>query len=284
MCHSLNAYSEWVLQNYSDLWKNTIKNLSTCNSSGNVSMLYVANYLFQTNKIQWAVDPVYGAGNISTPNDAADYLPELDLILLSHAHPDHFDTQLLGQLCKKKNILIAVPDFMMDVFLSQVDEVNCEVIEVTPGTVINIKGLTATAFNSIHYDEAKNGEEKIGCDELGWLVEIDNHRLLLPVDIRNYNARSQLPDFGQIDYFFSHVWLGRGKALDVNDDFLNTFCQFVADFNAKNVYFGHLHDISRNETECWTYKHAALAMDRLLSLRPETQTLTLRLGQTVNLW
>lgn len=276
-------YREWILENYSLIWKQITSEYRQANDTNTVWLMDAANYLFRTAGIGWTVDPVYCAPSVSAPDNAADNLQGLDLVLLTHLHGDHFDASLLKQLCLRENLVIAVPEFMSEALLSAVDVVNCDLRIVSSGNIITVGNLKATAFDSIHFDEPADSGETMGCSELGWLIEVNEKRILMPGDIRNYNLNHQLPNFGHIDWLFAHLWLGRGKAMTFEEDDLNNFCRFVGHFQADNLCFTHLHEISRNPEDYWSFTHAGLAMDRLLAIHPETRTMAARTGQRINL-
>ncbi len=65
---------------------------------------------------------------------------------------------------------------------------------------------------------------------------------------------------------------------------MSDFCRFVTDFDADNVVFAHLHEVSRDPDNYWSYMHAGLIMDHLLMLKPEIHAVALRTGQKVTLW
>lgn len=62
------------------------------------------------------------------------------------------------------------------------------------------------------------------------------------------------------------------------------FCRFMTQFNAARICLGHLHEVSREGSEYWSYAHAGLLMDQLLALRSETMTVTARTGMSLELW
>ena len=278
------VYREWVLANYHLIWKQVTSEYQQNHDGGRLWLLDAANYLFQTAGVRWAIDPAYCAPFIFAPDGAADALQCLDLVLLTHIHPDHFDLSLVKQLCRREDLIIAVPDFMSEALLAKVDVVNCDLRIVNSETIITVGDLKATAFESIHFNESFDGDAVIGCDELGWMIEVDGKRIMMPVDVRNYNQLHQFPDFGHIDWLFAHFWLGSGKAISFEEKEMDDFCRFICHFNSSHVCFTHLYEISRDPDNYWTFMHTGIAMDRLSATNPEMQTTVLRTGQKIKLW
>lgn len=69
-------------------WKHSV-------DGGHCWLLNAAGYLMYTDGVRWAVDPAYGPHIMPTPELAGDDLSNLDLVLLTHTHSDHFDLTLL---------------------------------------------------------------------------------------------------------------------------------------------------------------------------------------------
>ena len=277
-------YKEWILENYPLIWKQITTEYQQNRNGGRVWMLDAANYLFQTAQVRWAVDPVYSALFVSAPDDVANDLQGLDLVLLTHLHGDHFDVSLLKQLCRCEHLVIAVPEFMSEALLAEVDDVECDLRIVSSGSIITVGDLKATAFDSIHFDEPGDDGKSIGCNELGWLIEVDGKRILMPCDVRNYKLYHQLSDSGHINWLFAHLWLGRGKSIVFDKEDLDNYCRYVGHFHADNVCFTHLHEISRELDDYWSFTHAGLVMDRLLAFNPGMRSMAVRTGQGVTLW
>ena len=275
-----DEYSEYLLARYPSIWSEAT---SECADSGASAlwMLYAANYLFRTGSVRWAVDPVYSAHFIDVPENASEDLSFLDLALLSHLHADHCDLALLAQLCRNEKLVLAVPDHMEEWVLSRLEKPKCDIRVVRPGDTVEVKGLRATAFESLHFDETPHNGEKFGCDETGWLVEVDDKRILMPGDVRDYSMNRKLPDFSHVDLLLAHLWLGRRKALDFGEEDLIPFIDFVASFDADKVYLAHLNEISREPEDYWTLAHAGLVMHHALSKFPEIRVSPLVTGEKI---
>jgi L-ascorbate metabolism protein UlaG (beta-lactamase superfamily) len=279
-----DEYALWLLENYPSMWKYSISDCRSDDDSAALWMLYSSAYLFRTAGVRWTVDPVYSEWSLENPLSAADDLDFLDLVLLTHEHADHCDLPLISRLCRRKELTLVVPSHLEERVLGNAEIVNCDFRVVSPGDIIIVKGLKATAFDSLHFDENPQPGDPVGCEETGWLVEVDDRRLLFPGDIRNYSLWCDLPDFGAIDFLFAHLWLGRRKAMTFTDSDLNSFAKFVASFRAQNVFLAHLCEISRVPEDYWTLKHAELAADRISTISPGTETTPLVTGRRINLW
>ena len=263
-----NKYSACLLERYPSIWKGVSSECANAGASA-LWMLYAANYLFRTGTVRWAVDPVYSAHFIDVPENVAEDLSFLDLVLLSHLHADHCDLKLLAQLCRNEKLVMTIPEHMVERVLPNLGTPKCDIRIVRPGDTVEVQGLRATAFESLHFDETTYNGEKFGCDETGWLVEVDEMRILMPGDVRDYSMNRKLPDFGHIDLLLAHLWLGRGKALNFSEEDLIRFIDFVASFDADKACIAHLNEISREPEDYWTLAHAGLIMHHALSKFPE---------------
>ena len=279
------AYRDWVLANYPALWDRATDAYRRADGrdGGRVWLLEAASYLFRTAGVCWAVDPAYSAHFVPTPPDAAADIPDLDLMLLTHQHADHVDRTLIRQFAAREGLILAVPDSMVDLLREELRGARCVVEVVRSGDCVNVGALSATAFASMHFERAADGSGQTGVPELGWLVEVQGQRILLPGDVRTY-APDVLPDFGPVDWGFAHVWLGRGRSLTFDEADLDRYCRYVVGLNAAHVCLAHLLEISRDEHNYWSFAHAGLVAGRLLALSPLTEVTIARAGQQVELW
>lgn len=283
---SKDEYIYRVNEQYSSIWEKITQECRDESKMGAVWMLSAANYLFRINDVRWAVDPVYSAPNIPTPEYAADNLDFLDLALLTHAHSDHCDKELIAQLCRKKDFVLAVPAHMEEYALEKVDVINCDIRIVEPRDTICVGRLKATAFNSCHFDFSGTVCEKNGCEETGWLVDVNDKTLLFPGDIRDYSVFEMFSDFGRIDWLFAHFWLGRHKAFTFEAKDVNAFVDFMGAFGAENVCLTHLLETSRAYSapaDYWTLEHAEIVMEVFLQRFPKSSITTLTTGERIDL-
>ena len=127
----------------------------------------------------------------------------LNFVLLTHRHGDHFDPELMKRY---PHLIWIVPDHLADEVKTHVRP---NMMVVKDGDVIRRGEIVIHAFSSLHYDAGTN----LGVDETGYFVEANGKRLMMPGDVREYNA-ARYPAFEGITHFFSHVWLGRKNALN----------------------------------------------------------------------
>lgn len=244
---------------YPHTWHQLIDGWDADASGSAAWLTYSANYLLQTAGVRWALDPfslLSRVGSTFQPNFATD-LASLQLVVLSHKHSDHFDTQLLTALVPL-NLTWVVPEFMLTAVSGLGLTKFAQVIVPEIGVPIHFSGLTLIPFNALHIRGSN------GVPELGYLADFGGKRWLFPGDTRTYDFVA-LPDFGKLDGVFAHLWLGKAQALTPNPPLLNNFYQFFSAFKARHIVITHLYELGRNADDCWTRMHYA-AVKRQLQL------------------
>lgn len=220
-----------------------------------------ANYFFKTGGVKWAVDPAF-----TVPRDRSSFacidadavMKSLDFILLTHRHADHFDPELMK---KYPELLWIVPDHMEEEICGY-GRFNLRVVK--PGDVIRRGEIVIHAFSSLHYDAGTT----VGVEETGYFIEAMGHRIMLPGDVRDYDA-GKYPQFEGITHFFSHVWLGRGNALNWPcGEYPAQMAEFILAFRPEKAYLAHLLEATRPLTDMWTHAHAGLVLDALIGRQP----------------
>ena len=261
---------------YDGLWREIERGLAETDDA--FWLMGAANYLFSTGGVRWAVDPMF-----NTPRNGASLetigserakalLDTMAFVLLTHCHADHFDPKAMA-LCP--DIEWIVPDHL----LSRVPETCRNVTVIRAGDVIERRGITIRAFDSLHYDAGTT----LGVPETGYLVDTGRFRLLFPTDIRDYDA-ARLPDMGRVTHFFAHVWLGRGNALNYPcGDYPARMARFILAFKPDKIYLAHLMEAERPPEDLWTYAHAGLVLDAILTEKPEADAEIPMVGKTVRL-
>ena len=246
-------------QGYDEIWRKIEAGLAEGEDS--FFLMGPANYIFQTGGVRWAVDPAF-----TVPRDrssAACVNPDavmnsLAFILLTHRHADHFDPELMR---KYPELLWIVPEHMEEEIRGY-GEFNLLVVK--PGDVICRNGIVIHAFPSLHYDAGTT----VGVEETGYFVEANGRRLLLPGDVREYDAE-KYPRFERITHFFAHVWLGRGNALNEScGEYAAQLAAFILSFEPGRICLAHLYEATRAFPDMWTYAHAGLVMDALIAGQP----------------
>jgi len=120
-----------------------------------------------------------------------------------------------------------------------------------------------TPFNALHFSV----KCLHGVPEMGYLAEFSGKRWLFPGDTRNYDIKA-LPDFGKLDGVLAHCWLGRGKALQPDENIVSEFCQFYRSLDTARVIVTHLHDFGRGPDDFWGRNHFRLIKKHYNKLSP----------------
>jgi len=144
----------------------------------------------------------------------------------------------------------------------------------------NIKSLKITPFTSFHYRPGTLA----GTREYGYHILTDSGKsLLFPVDVRDYNA-SKFPQFGKINYMFSHVWLGDKNALNLPcEPYTGMLAEFICAFSPENAVLAHLYENGRRPDSMWSFVHAGLVTDALYARNPHIKATAPRIGKIYNL-
>lgn len=257
-------------QRYNEIWSGIEQGLAE--SEDSFYLMGPANYIFRTGGVNWAVDPAFTVPRDRSSISCIDpdaVMNSLNFILLTHRHADHFDIELMKRY---PHLLWIVPDHMEEEIRSQAD-LNLRIVK--DGDTLRMGDIVIHAFSSLHYDAGTT----TGVAETGYFVEANGHRLLLPGDVRDYDA-GRYPKFDRITHFFSHIWLGRGNALNWPcEEYPAQMARFILSFAPENIYFAHLLECTRPLTDMWTHAHAGLVMDELISRQPGARLHLPMIGQ-----
>lgn len=262
----LNRYAA----EYASVWTEIEQGLSGGDDA--YFLMGPSNYFFLTGGRRWAVDPMF---NVPRSRASAALIdPErvfssLDFILLTHDHVDHFDPELIAR-CPDAGWI--VPEHMMNQLPAALHP---HLTPVRPGDVIRRGDIVIHAFRSLHYDAGTT----IGVEETGYFVEAGGFRILLPGDVREYDA-AKIPRFERVTHLFAHVWLGRRNALNWPcGDYPGQMARFALAFGPEHISLGHLLEATREMEDMWTMAHAGLVADELLSLNPAVKVHIPMIGQ-----
>lgn len=246
-------------------WAGMIDQWRAAREGHSVWLMYSANYLFNTDGLKWAVDPILLHCRVSeapVPDVQSD-LAELSFVILTHAHMDHCDVELWQQLkgCKCHWI---VPQKMVDFFLQTAQMDGVEYSVAVAGQQLCFDGIRITPFVSPHYEVLPSGELN-NVDAAGYAVEVGGRRYLFPGDIRTYDAAC----YGSIAEtwtVFAHIFLGRCRAMDPNPPLLDEFVRFYLGCNPRKIILSHLYEIARGPEDCWCLSHAQTVKKALLAV------------------
>jgi L-ascorbate metabolism protein UlaG (beta-lactamase superfamily) len=181
-----------VSSRYPGLWSKIIAEWNSSGSEDRVWLTYSANYLFRTNNIRWAIDPLTLSWRIKdAPSvDAAQDLSCLSFVLLTHDHNDHLDIDLLSAL-RRLPITWVVPEFILSRAVRHTGLPRESIIVPSPLDVFELNGISILPFDGLHWETPPDGHLK-GVPAMGYLIECNGRRWLFPGDTRTYNA-SRLP-------------------------------------------------------------------------------------------
>jgi L-ascorbate metabolism protein UlaG (beta-lactamase superfamily) len=262
-----STVKDYYENSYVQIWDGILSGLQTVNQD-TLWLMGAANYIFSTGNIKWAMDFRFPSPTIREKiNDRLkDDAEKLSFIILTHEHEDHYDIETIRSI-SNTGIHWIIPDFFDRQPLYEAGLYDRNITWINPGDCVEIGGIHIQAFKSLHYMSSK----RPGVPEMGYLIETGSKRLLFPCDVREY-APEKSPHFKGVDVLFAHVWLGADNALNFPcDKYLSDYCKFMTATGAKKILLTHLYEVGRTVDNMWTYSHAGLLMDNLLSLNPELE-------------
>jgi hypothetical protein len=269
-----------TLIRYPSLWSRMIDEWNRPGMDDHAWLMYSANYLFRTNNVRWAMDPlrlIHRLPNAPFFNFAKD-LDKLSFVILTHQHADHLDLDLIRELSHLP-IIWVIPDFVLQFIKNKTDIVFDQIIVPKTLQSFDIQGIRITPFDGLHW-EKQSGEEPRGVPAMAYLIEFNHKRWLFPGDTRTYDA-SQLPSFGPVDGLFAHIWLGRGCALMDESPLLDAFCRFCLDLNSEKVVLTHLREFGRDPDDYWDEEHAEKMCSKIRSFSEGVSANLTLMGESI---
>lgn len=267
---------------YPALWSRMIAEWNSPDPVDRVWLTYSANYLFRTNNIRWAIDPltlkwrIREAPKVNIVRD----LCNLSFVLLTHEHKDHLDLDLLASLGDTP-ITWVVPQFLLSKVMKKVNLPREKIIVPSPLEPLELYGIRILPFDGLHWEKTSDGSLK-GVPAMGYLIEYNDRRWLFPGDTRTYNAK-QLPNMDYADVVFAHLWLGRGMAALDQPPLLDAFCRFFLDLNPRRLILTHLHELGRDANDFWDEHHAEIIHSKFRKLSEEMQVTQISMGESITL-
>jgi len=275
-----------LLRRYPAAWAQMVREWRATGEGDRCWLQYVASYLFRSGGVRWAVDlafiPKVFPDDVMP--DLAQDLEGLSFVLLTHQHGDHFCARTMRALAPLP-VRWVVPDYLVEAAIQKGGLARERIVVPQPLDPFEMDGIVITAFDSLHWDAPQPGreaEQRPGVPATGYLIETGSTRLLLPGDVRDYDAR-KLPEFGPVDWVIAHLWLGRSQALLARPPLLEGFCQFVLDLAPASILLTHLKEVSRDPGSYWTADHGALAVARWREMAPEVRVVVPEIGDAVAL-
>lgn len=246
---NISSKIDHAREDYPSLWRGMIEKWQNSEEHDSAWLTYAASYLLNTAGVKWAVDPfslITRLGQGNQPDFKKD-LEKLQLVILSHTHQDHLDLNLISAL-RCLPITWVIPEFMLALVMKAAHLPEKQVLVPQVRNPIHYGGLTITPFEGLHFRGTH------GVPEMGYVADFSGKRWLFPGDTRTYDA-ARLPHFEAVDGIFAHLWLGRGKALEVEPPLMEEFCQFFASLQPKQIVVTHLEELGRDADDFWDMRH-----------------------------
>ena len=258
-----------MIARYPMLWNKLISEWKSPRSEDRAWLMYSANYLFRTQGVRWAIDPLRLVHRLpSAPEmDVAHDLMDLEFVLLTHHHKDHLDLVLMC-LLQQLPIVWVIPEAILPLVQRETHLPMKQILVAKPLQSIDLHNLHITPFEGQHWEIAQDHPAgRRGVPSIGYLVEQGGKRWLFPGDTRTYDPAC-LPGFGPVDVLFAHLWLGRGAALQPASPLLESFCNFCMALQPRRIILTHLEEWGRPAPDFWDSEHA----DQVISILKEQAT------------
>ena len=244
------------------------------------SLLSSSSYLFCTNGYRWAMDPSFRFAYklAKAPQNVGALFRDVQLILLTHDHADHFEEETVRRLAENETHWV-VPDFLVERALAcGIRPTHMTVAHASD--VLQVGPLTLRVFEGRHF----RPENKKGTRAYGYHISAKGQpSLVFPVDVRDYSVED-LPNLPDADYCFAHVWLG-DKSANAADygDLPARFAAFMLRFSRKNLILTHLYESARKDEDMWRREHALLLADAIRGICPSAATHVPAWGEVMEL-
>jgi len=273
---------EEVVRRYFGDWDRMISDWQQDGAGDFVWLMFSSSYLCRTSNVRWAVDPATLHTRMSADNeiDLANDLSGLSFALLSHRHVDHFDAQVVGALSSSSTRWV-VPEFILNEVTENTAISEERIVVPRPMQPIRFGEVLVTPFEGLHDPpERKNAPGSV--PSMGYIVDVGRKRLLFPGDVRHYDAGS-LPDFGDVDVLFAHLWFGRASSLLAEPPMFESFCRFCVDLKPRKIVVAHLFEVGREDEDYWSSKHADMATNHWREKAPDIDVIIPRFGDRIAL-
>ena len=240
-------------------------------------LIHSSSFLFHTNGCKWAMDVVFRNAKklASTPSQVGTLMKDLQLMVLSHGHRDHYEESTL-QALSRNDTLFLIPDFLEERTLGLGIPAEKLVI-AKPGQPVTLFGITFLPFESPHFRPDGRGTL-----EYGYRVTAPGcPSMNFPVDIRDFSGRDTAQP---ADYCFANVWLNDNSADPaVWGSVVEDWAAYMLQFSTKHIFLAHLYENGRPDNRMWRTEHAQAVRDALLRQSPETRVTIPECGKVYQL-
>lgn len=267
---------DYMREHYDELFRSALEVFNKREGSF-VSLIGPSSYLFSTNGYRWAMDVsfMYLYNLAKAPSRIKEYLGNIDLMLITHAHEDHLEERTVRALADTE-ITWVIPEFVLDDMLSY--GVRRErLVVVRAGDEVRVGPLNIRVLHGRHFRE--DGD---GIDAVGYVVSADNApTLAFPGDVRDYGLDGE--EQINADHCFAHVWL-TDFAL-VPEKYIpkiSEFADFMLSMSQRSIFLTHLY-ANRGAHKRWTLKHAYEAARIIFEKSPDTVVRTPKYGEIFEL-
>lgn len=239
------------------------------------SLIHSSAYLFHTNGCKWGMDIAFRNARFlaKTPAKAAQLLQQLQLMVLSHGHRDHYEESTIRSLAGNDTMWL-VPDFLEERTL-ELGVPREKLVLAHPGQPVTLFGIRFLPFESSHY--RPDGK---GVREYGYYVTAPGcPSLAFPVDIRDFSKKPELPP---ADYCFANVWLKDNSADPESwQPVVPQLASYMLHFSRKNIFLTHLYEDGRPDNRMWRAEHAEAVRAEILARDGQTKVTIPARGETI---
>jgi L-ascorbate metabolism protein UlaG (beta-lactamase superfamily) len=137
-----------------------------------------------------------GPKRLTAPALTVGELPRIDILLLSHAHFDHFDMRTLHRFCRSTTVITApqTSDLLRWTRFRGVSELHWQQVK----SVTTLAGrIDITAFRVKHWGARKRRDTYRGYN--GYVLERNDRRIIFAGDTAQCDSFAELSAFGPID-------------------------------------------------------------------------------------
>lgn len=196
-----------------------------------------------------------------------------DYYILSHEHIDHFCPNFLPELSESTEML--VPEFFSDEQLALYTHNRKNIQKIQANNVYTLGNVDIHTFIGNHFRPDGNG-----VNEFGYMFRAGDKKLLFPVDMRDY--KKPLPNFGNIDVLFAHVWFCDDNTKDYSDILLQQ-AEFIVKTAPKKVVLAHLDDFERPAHQRWSKSHARELKQKVNELNSDIEVIIPNVGDAISI-